>query len=65
MPSYLSHTNRQGDTVYIKASTTAKSGTRYYITKDPKTKDLSAHRLSYLFWFSSQRLGGVKYSGEI
>lgn len=40
MTSYLSHTNRQGDTIYIKASTTAKGGTRYYITKDPKTKDL-------------------------
>lgn len=46
---YLSHTNRQGNTVYIKASTTAKGGTRYYITKDPKTKDLSTHRFSYVF----------------
>ncbi|WP_157585062.1 hypothetical protein [Runella zeae] len=46
---YLSHTNRQGDIVYIKATPTAKGGTRYYITKDPKTKNLSAHRQSYVF----------------
>lgn len=40
MPSYLSHTNRQGDTAYIKAVSTAKGGTRYYVTKDPKAADL-------------------------
>ena len=37
---YLSHTNRQGDTAYIRAVATAKGGTRYYITKDPKAADL-------------------------
>ncbi len=40
MTSYLSHTNRQGDTAYIRAVPTAKGGTRYYITKDPKAADL-------------------------
>lgn len=37
---YLSHTNRQGSTAYVRALPTAKGGTRYYITKDPKVKDL-------------------------
>jgi hypothetical protein len=36
----ISHTNRQGSTAYIRATPAAKGGTRYYITKDPKTKDL-------------------------
>ncbi len=40
MTSKLSHTNRQGDTVYVKATPTAKGGTRYYIIKDPKATDL-------------------------
>ena len=40
MTSYLSHTNRQGATAYIRAVATAKGGTRYYVTKDPKTPDL-------------------------
>ena len=40
MTSYLSHTNRQGDTAYIRAAITAKGGTRYYVTKDPKATDL-------------------------
>lgn len=40
MPSYLSHTNRQGSTAYIRATPTAKGGMRYYITKDPKAADL-------------------------
>jgi hypothetical protein len=40
MPPKLSHTNRQGDTAYIRAVPTAKGGTRYYITKDSKTADL-------------------------
>ena len=35
MPHYLSHTNRQGSTAYIRATPT-----RYYITKDPKAADL-------------------------
>ncbi len=37
---YLSHTNRQVDTAYMRAVSTAKGGTRYYITKDPKAADL-------------------------
>lgn len=40
MLPYLSHTNRQGSTAYIRATPTAKGGTRYYITKDPKAADL-------------------------
>ena len=40
MTSYLSHISRQGDTAYIRAVATAKGGTRYYVTKDPKTPDL-------------------------
>ncbi|MDF7821902.1 hypothetical protein P1X15_30075 [Runella sp. MFBS21] len=40
MPHYLSHTNRQGSTAYIRAVATPKGGTRYYITKDPKAADL-------------------------
>lgn len=40
MTSKLSHTNRQGATAYIRATPTAKGGTRYYVTKDPKAADL-------------------------
>lgn len=40
MSPYLSHTSRQGNTAYVRAATTAKGGTRYYITKDPHAADL-------------------------
>lgn len=40
MTEKLSYTNRQGETVYIRAATTHKGGTRYYITKDINAPDL-------------------------
>ncbi|WP_428654170.1 hypothetical protein [Runella sp.] len=40
MSPYLSYTNRQGSTAYIRAVPTAKGGARYYITKDPEAADL-------------------------